>query len=258
MSDLLGKWEQNLLLQNNPLTSKWIPETTNYTIKDLSNFLNCYDYVYVKHNTSGQGRAIFKIHKQKDGQYCFNGYTIQGVPINKCVATIKDFHEFLHPLEKFGRLSGNYIIQEGIKSLTHSGQPFCIRVHVQKLKGEWVIGGINGKIGKTETKDNGIINSKRAVQVIPIDELLSLHSQMTEKKKKEVIKHLEELSIAAAEVISTQYPCREYGIDFGLNQNGRPILFEVNTTPGINGFGQMENKSMWRRIVEIRKLQSEN
>ncbi|MGE8205246.1 YheC/YheD family protein [Heyndrickxia sp. NPDC080065] len=256
MSESLGKWKQNVLLKQNPLTANSIPETNIYTLGNLLDFINRYDYVYVKHDTSGQGRGIYKLSQKEDASYCFKGFTLQGKPINKCVKMIEDFHQFLHPFEKFGRLSGTYIIQEGIKSFTNEGLPFCIRVHVQNLKGKWEIGGMNGKIGTKETISTGIINSGRADQVISIDELFSLHLKMRHTDKKRVIEKLEEISINAAQVIASQFPCREYGIDFGLNQSG-PILFEVNTTPGINGFGKMENKSMWKRIVEIRKLQSE-
>ncbi|WP_156450373.1 hypothetical protein [Sporosarcina sp. HYO08] len=44
----------------------------------------------------------------------------------------------------------------------------------------------------------------------------------------------------------------------GSIKKGTPILFEVNTTPGIVGFAQIENQVIWRRIVEIRKMQSES
>lgn len=258
MSEPLGKWKQNVLLMENSLTTNSIPETSIYSMESLIDFISRYDFVYVKHDTSGQGRGVYKVYKNQDGQFCFKGYTLQGQPINKCVARIEDFHQFLHPLERFGRLSGNYIIQEGIKSITHNGKPICIRVHIQNLKGKWVIGGINGKIGMEETKDHGIINSGRSSQVISIDELLSLHYKIDDSEKQRVIDRLNKISTTVAQVIASHLPCREYGIDFGLKQNRQPVLFEVNTTPGINGFGKMENKSMWKRIVEIRKLQSES
>ncbi|CAH2714592.1 hypothetical protein BACCIP111895_01764 [Neobacillus rhizosphaerae] len=257
MSDTLGKWKQSLLLQQNPITAKFIPETTKYSLENLLDFISRYDFVYVKYNSAGQGRAMYKVYKRKDEHYCFNGFTMQGEPINKCVAAIEDFHQLLHPFEKFGKLSGTYIIQEGIQSWIQNGQPFSIRVHVQNLKGEWVIGGMFGKIGISATIDHGIANTHRGALVLSLDELLMLHSEMEDSKKKEVVDCLKEVSITVAEVISSYFPCREYGLDFGLNRTGRPVLFEVNTTPGIGGFARIENKTIWKRIVEIRKLQNE-
>src|SRR6185437_13158930 len=120
----------------------------------------------------------------------------------------EDFHRILHPFEKFGRLD-SYIIQEGVKSFTLSGQPISIRVHVQFLNGNWIVGGMNGKIGVASLKDYGITNFHRGAKVTTIDELLSLHMGMEVARKKEVITKLEEVSILVAEVIAHHFPCRE-------------------------------------------------
>lgn len=252
----LGKWEQYLLLSMDSLTEKNLPLTIKYSLTNLVDFINSFEYVYVKHERTGQGRAIFKVYKEEGNSYCFNGYSIQGKPIAKCVTKIEDFHKVLHPLERFGRQE-NYIIQEGIKSYTPTGRPMSIRVHVQLLKEKWVIGGMNANIGTQLTTDNGILNYHRGSSIITIDELMSVHWQMDEEKKKEIIDSIEKVSISAAKMIASQYPNREYGIDLGLNEDKQPILYEVNTTPGISGFAGIANKTIWKRIVENRKLQNE-
>ncbi|CAH2715961.1 Endospore coat-associated protein YheD [Neobacillus rhizosphaerae] len=258
MSDAVGKWEQYLLLQQDPLISSSIPETKMYSIKNFRELINRYDHVYVKHNTTGQGRAIFKILKRQDGLYCYNGFTFQGNHINKCVSSITEFHQFLHPFLKFGRKSGPYVIQEGIESVTQNGQPFMIRVHVQLLEDEWLVGGMYGKIGLAEAECNGIVNSHRGAKVISINELLTLHLQLNQGNQFETIETINRLAISAAKGISSQFPRREYGMDFGLNKNGTPILFEVNTTPSIRSFAEIDNKAVWKNIVEIRKQQNKD
>ncbi|MBS4194898.1 YheC/YheD family protein [Lederbergia citri] len=254
MSNNLGKWEQKLLLSQNSITANSIPETIKYSPENLLDFLNRYDDVYIKHNNSGQGRGIFKVYKRKDGRYCFNGFSFQGKSINTCVAAIEDVHQVLHPYKNLGRLE-NYIIQEGIQSFTLNGLPLGIRVHVQNLKGKWLVGGMYAKIGSPATIESGILNFTRGAEVISMDELLSEHLKMNDARKTEVIKNLQKVAISAAIVIARQFPNREYGIDFGLDPKGKPVLYEVNTTPGINGFALIENKAPWKRIIEIRKLQ---
>lgn len=251
----LGKWKQHLLLSQNPLTAKSIPRTALYSMTDLKDFISRFDYAYVKHNTTGQGRAIYKVYEQEDGRYCYNGYSIQGEPISKCVKVLTDFHQTLHPFERMGRM-GNYIIQEGVQSFTPQGLPVSVRVHVQLLKGKWLVGGMNANIGTEGNLENGILNLHRGSAIIPVDELLSSHWQMDEIEKNQLIKHIEKLATSAAKVIATEVPSREYGIDLGLNPELKPILFEVNNTPGIGGFAKLDNKSIWRRIVAIRKLQN--
>lgn len=253
MKNGLGKWEQLLLLKQNPLTTNCIPESTLYSLENLIYLLNKYEHVYVKHNSTGQGRAIYKVYKRKDGNYCFNGFTMQGEEIKKCVTAIEDFHQVLHPYEKLGRLSGNYIIQEGVKSLTPNGHSLSIRVHVQNLKGKWIIGGIYGRIAN---EDHGIVNSNRGSQIVPIDELLSVYMMMNTTTKDQTIASLKKDSVLASEVIASHFPCREYGIDFGINLQGKPILFEVNTTPSISSFAKID-KEIWKKIIEVRKMQND-
>lgn len=163
--------------------------------------------------------------------------------------------QLLHPFIKLGRESGPYIIQEDIQSYTRNGQPFAIRVHIQKLNNNWVIGGMYGATATSQARESGIVNSHRGTNVMTVSEVLS---QMTNKKDlQNTIKKIEEVASAAAKIIHSVLPCREFGMDFGVNQEGTPILFEVNTTPGIGSFARIENKRIWRRIVEIRKMQSE-
>ncbi|MFO1445077.1 YheC/YheD family protein [Bacillus sp. Bva_UNVM-123] len=256
MRDAVGKWEQSLLLQQDPVIRNSIPETKMYTINNLIELLNRYSHVYVKHTSTGQGRAIFKILKRKDGLYCYNGFTIQGKHINKCVSSINEFHQILHPFLKFGRESGLYVIQEGIESVTQSGLPFMIRVHIQLLEDNWLVGGMYGNIGLAKAESNGIVNSHQGAKVISINELLTLHLKLDQGKQYETIETLNRLAISVAKVFSSQFPRREYGMDFGLNKNGTPILFEVNTTPSIRSFAEIENKAVWENIVRIRKQQN--
>ncbi|MFS0689998.1 YheC/YheD family protein [Sporosarcina sp. 179-K 8C2 HS] len=255
MKRTLGKWEQSVFLQQNPLVAKHIPETLIYNENILDEFLNRYPSVYVKHNTTGQGRAILKIRKSNGGHYYVNGFTIQGKPIQKTVWRVYEIQQLLHPFIKFGRVSGPYIIQEAIQSCTENGQPLLIRVHVQKLKNDWVIGGMYGAIASKLATESGVVNSHRGATIMTISEALSLTKFKNDQK--DTVKKLEEVAIAAAKVIYSVVPNRDYGMDFGVNQDGMPVLIEVNTTPGIGSFAKIENGAPWRRIVEIRKMQSE-
>lgn len=253
----LGKWEQCLLLKQNQNTANYIPHTVPYSLGNLLDYLERYKTVYVKHNSSGQGRAIFKVFKNKEDQYCYSGFTIHGIPVNNCVSSLEDFHILLHPFTMLGRTSGTYIIQEGVESVTKWGQPISFRVHVQFLDGEWLIGGIYGKVGTIETNENGIVNSYRGAQIKTVDEILTLYLAMNELEKSGFVKSLEEISLSTAEVISSHFPRRDYGLDFGVKKDYLPVLFEVNTSPGIGGFAKIDNKQMWKRIISIRKMQNE-
>ncbi|HHY72432.1 MAG TPA: hypothetical protein GX497_04245 [Bacillus bacterium] len=254
MKDRLRKWKQHTLFSQHPLISKHIPETRLYTIENLFDLLERYEYVYLKNDRGGQGKGIFKVSKSNDGLYCFNGYTLSGKKIQKRVVKIEDFHPVLHPIERFG----GYIVQEGIRSFTSDGYPLIIRVHVQTLKGKWLIGGMYGKIASAETMENGVINRNRGAQVMTVDELLMAHLKMDETEKNQMINRIKNTSILATKLVASVVPRIEYGIDIGINQSGNPIIFEVNTSPGVGPFSKLENGKMRKRIKAIRKMHLEN
>ncbi|MFC5602763.1 YheC/YheD family protein [Sporosarcina koreensis] len=254
MKKSLGKWEQHVLLQQDPFVAKHIPETVVYSEENLDDLLNRHPSVFVKHETTGQGRAIFKIRKSNSAGYYINGFTLQGTPIQKFITKVNELRQLLHPFIAFGRESGRYIIQEDIQSCTQNGQPIAIRVHIQKLNNIWVIGGMYGTTAIGPVSESGIVNLHRGAVVMTVPEVLS---QTKVRNQKKIVNKIEDIALAAAQTIYSVLPNREYGMDVGINREGIPILFEVNTTPGIGGFAQMEDKAIWRRIVAIRKMQRE-
>lgn len=245
------------LLRKNKYTAAFIPETTLYRKETLKEFLGRYNTVFVKHDTAGQGRGIFKVYLEENHQLCFRGYSVQGKEVNGSVNSIDDFHRILHPFEKFNRLGAAYIVQEGIASNARNGQPISMRVHVQKLNGKWVVGGMNGKIG-TGPSESGIANIHRGAEIFPVNVLLKKQLNLNVLERVTVLRRLKKIAKRAAKVIEYEVPAREYGIDFGLTAAKKPIIFEVNTTPGIGGFATIQDGVQWKRIVDIRKRQKGN
>lgn len=254
MTERLRKWKQYTLLGQHPLISKYIPETKLYSVENLSDLLERYEFVYLKNDRGGRGKGIYKVNKSNEGLYCFNGYPISGKKIKRCVANIEDFHPVLHPMDRFG----GYIVQEGIQSFTQDGHPLAIRVHVQTLNGKWLVGGMYGMIAMVNTMKNGVINRMRGAQVLTVDELLSVHLKLDETEKNKIIYILKKLSILAAEVVSSEVPDIEFGVDFGISQSGNPIIFEINTSPAVGLFSKIEDGKMGRRIKAIRKKHKES
>ncbi|ETI66262.1 YheC/YheD family protein [Neobacillus vireti] len=250
MVQRLGKLEQFKLLNTSRLNPKYIPTTTEYSLKNLRLFLTQFDVIYIKHATSGQGRGVFKITKGQNQFHSLNGYSMQGKPINQKL-TIEQIHKLLHPFESFGRLNP-YIIQEGIQSVTKTGQPFSIRVHVQFVSGEWKVGGILANFNSERLDNNGIVNRRRGSKILPIQRLLKHYLRLNPKEERELLEKINDVSIEASEIIANKYPGREFGIDVGVDTNLNPIIFEVNKNAGIAGFYLIDPK-LWQEIVQNRK-----
>ncbi|OES45289.1 YheC/YheD family protein [Domibacillus iocasae] len=251
MKKALGKLEQYQLLKNVPFVQQHLPETAQYTKENLSYFANQYPVVFIKHDTSGQGRGVYRLVKEYGHSYSLKGYSLQGKEVEQ-VLNIDEIHKVLQPFERFGRTSP-YIIQEGINSVSVRGHPINIRVHVQHVNGAAIVGGIYGSAAYEE---HGITNIRRGAFAMPMRRLFFHFLKVKKEEQQNILNKLSEVSIAAAEVIVHKHPSRKCGIDLGLDENLKPFIFEVNTTPGIGGFTQSD-KQTWKQIVENRKKNEE-
>ncbi|MCR2821649.1 YheC/YheD family protein [Lederbergia panacisoli] len=250
-------YQFNLFSQDD-LTANFVPKTKIFSIENLLEFLKSYEFVYIKHDKGGQGKGIYKVYQDEHGNYNMNGYTPKGKKLNIPIASIEDFDPEKYPnLDFKGRFNSGFIVQEGINSITLNGDPLAIRVHVQKLNEEWLVTGMYGKISTAETYENGIVNANQGAQVMAISDLLYDHLGMDEQEKMAFLQTLEKISVTAVKLVSVEYPRLEYGIDFGINSNADPILFEVNTYPGIGNFAKVENREILNKIYRIRKMQKE-
>jgi hypothetical protein len=156
----MTKIEQFQLLKTNSLLAEYLPETALYTAQNLHPFLIKFDHIYVKHNSSGQGRGIFKLGRKQNGEITYSGYTFQGIEKSGIFKSVKAFDKILNPLARLGK-THKYIMQEGIKSVDQNGNPVNFRVHVQRMKDGWVVGGIKGAVGIGTSQENGIVNRNR-------------------------------------------------------------------------------------------------
>ncbi|MCJ8007330.1 YheC/YheD family protein [Lederbergia wuyishanensis] len=247
-------YQYNLLYENH-LTSNFVPETKIYSVENLIDFLERYECVYIKHERGGQGKGLFKAYKEDNENYRINGFTLNGKLLNMSIPSIEDFS-----FKKYSTgegLNGDFVIQEGINSITLKGDPLVIRTHIQKLKETWIVSGMFANISTDETFESGIVNLNRGAHVLEVSELLSEQLGMNEREKEAFICTLKKVSVAAAELIYQEFPSLEYGIDFGIKSNEVPIIFEVNTFPGIRNFTLIRDKGMLKNIYRIRKLQKE-
>lgn len=250
MVQKVGKLEQYKVLTASQVNPKYIPTTAEYSLENLHLFLTQFDAVYIKHDTSGQGRGVFKVTKGQNQFHTLDGFSMQGQAINQEL-TIEQIHKLLQPFERLGKLSP-YIIQEGIQSVTENGQPFNIRVHVQCVKGNWEVSGMLATISSEQLKKNGIVNRCRGSQNIPIQELMTHYLRLNPKEERDLLEKIKDASVDASETIASKYPSREYGIDVGVDANLTPKIFEVNSSPGIAGFYYVDQQ-LWQHIVNIRK-----
>ncbi|OXS77898.1 YheC/YheD family protein [Domibacillus enclensis] len=247
MKDAIGKLDQYQLLKKDPFVRHHIPDTAPYTKEHLIDFAHRYPVVFIKHDTSGQGRGVYRLARENDGLYSLKGFSLQGKEVDERM-NLDDVHKTVQPFYRLGRLQP-YIIQEGITSVSVRGQHINIRVHVQHVNGSPVVGGIYGSIAYEE---NGITNICRGAFAMPMRLLFFIFLKVKKEEQQAILNQLTDLSLAASSIIAKNYPCRECGVDIGLDKNQKPFIFEINTTPGMDDFARID-RQMWKQIIENRK-----
>lgn len=252
--DSIGKREQYEQLAACSSITPHLPYTLTYSSKALYEMLNSYNTIYVKHNTSGQGRGVYKLAKMEANQYALHGYGIGGQPI-QVVGDMDTITRALQPLQSIGHYY-DYIVQEAIPSIGADGTPLIIRHHMQKLGEKWVVGGSLGVIAPSSSKD-GVVNRSRKGTVITTDILLSEILQMPRNKLTAKKEELDALATLAVSCIGKEIADQELGVDFGITADGLIYIFEVNRQPEVKGFYQLD-KNLYRKIMNHRGWMKRN
>ncbi|WP_245920865.1 YheC/YheD family protein [Melghirimyces profundicolus] len=238
-----SKWKQARLLRKRRETAKCFPETAPYSKANLKSFLNRHPAIYIKPDSGGQGRGIFRVTRVSG-----KGYRIEGARKRIHCKNLEDVHRTLWSSVQYR----NHIIQQGIRSVTPRGCSFDIRVHVQRLGGEWVIGGMVGKLGSAS---GFVTNRHRGGRPVSLNELFANHLGLTGREGRRVRNRLKHLARETAKAMNQGYRgWPEYGIDIGMKPNGTLWVFEANITPGIAVFAALKDQRPYRGILRNRRL----
>jgi hypothetical protein len=114
----------------------------------------------------------------------------------------------------------NYLVQERIQLATFLGNPFDLRVSVQRnYQGDWQVTGVVGKVAKS-----GHFVTNRGAHVSQLDHLLEGSFDYGEAVRK-----TEQLSLSIAKQLAKKLPnLADLGLDIGLTSNGDPMFIGCN------------------------------
>lgn len=223
-----------------------VPTTRPYSQFWLKQMLKNHSIIYVKPDSSLKGIGVMRIDKKQ------NRYYILRVQDTKKSTTHSDLDSLWNTLNRVKRKQ-SYIIQQGISSITVSEKPFDVRVHLLRVNGNWLVGGM---IGKIAPKENIVTNGSAGAIPALIDNLLRTNLRLTPEETAELKYQLKTVSINAAKAMEAKNPrwC-EYGLDVGIDRHRNVWIYEMNTTPGATGFKEIDQKS-YLRICSLRKRAS--
>lgn len=238
----LGKWTKHKLLLKESSLIAYLPETKILTKNTFTDFLERYGQAIIKPSFGSLGKRVFKVIVLGNDQYEIHGGSKKEIIDGELEA-----YEIVR--SRVSRKKN--IIQQVIPLATKNGFPFDIRVMVQRRpgSGEWVI---TGKAAKVAGRGYFVTNVAR--EVLPVEVAIQ-GSNIAEplRRTKEIERELNETALKIVHALQFHYPNKnEMGIDFGLDENGKIWIIEVNMKPMIRMFSLLQDKSMLEEIKKIR------
>jgi len=242
---LIGKWKTFQILSHNQELSPSLPDTR--LVKDfgpVDQMLKKYQAVYIKPAQGSQGRNIIRVVKKKEAKFYEYQYQLNHKMYSGKVSTIKELRN------KLRRVMGNrvYIVQKQINLLQAQDKVIDVRIVVQKdERGIWTITGKACRVGRSGSITSNISGGGNASKV---EEIIARYFK-DRLERERIIKEIDRIALQAAESLEKDVGAiGEFGIDIGVDKDGRVWFIEANLKPARQVFNLIGDKAARRKSVE--------
>ncbi|WP_379164453.1 YheC/YheD family protein [Paenibacillus sp. sgz5001063] len=226
---LPDKWGVYEILRRSRRVAGFLPETRLYkNTGDLGTVLAEREQgVFLKPRAGSHGKRTLhavRLPRSQGGGISLRGRNGANLPFQHVFGSLDEGLDWVQ--EFIG--SRRYIIQPYLQLTSRAGQPFDVRVLMQKNgHGVWMLTGMAVRLGSRDSLTSNLHGGGTAV--VPLPFLLAEYGKSGEEL-------LQELAGAAALLPplleETCGRLGELGLDFGLDPAGRIYLLEANSKPG--------------------------
>jgi glutathione synthase/RimK-type ligase-like ATP-grasp enzyme len=133
-----SKWTKTKWLLDDEKLQAYVPETKQFNLNSLTEMCEKYPTVYFKPTNGTGGSNIYRITIQE------KGFLIKH---NISTVSVSTIESLFNKLKKFAKKK-SYIVQQGIALEKTKGNPFDLRIMIQKPKKVWIPSAIFSKVGK--------------------------------------------------------------------------------------------------------------
>lgn len=245
---LTGKWRVYQALEKYPAIAPHLPETSTYeSASQLAEWLD-----------SHQGDAFLKPQVGTHGKHTLRVSVLKNREQDSLrIIGRNGQNEVLRHLFKtkqggiqwIDRFTGSrpFLIQPYLDLVTSGGEPYDIRVLVQKNdKGAWELTGMAARVGPKHALTSNLHGGGTARRALPL--LVREHGELAARKIHDLIR---ELSMTIPCSLESHFGrLAELGIDFGVDRNGAVWVLEVNSKPGRSSFFRIGEPLSAKKAIE--------
>lgn len=234
------KWFKYNLMKNDSQLAAHVPETHLFSKRDFFQMLDAYKEAIIKPVVGSFGHGVMKISEMSDGIFELH----HG---NKkiSIAGRSKIYEYVN--QKAVANGKRHLIQYLIPLASVNGNPIDFRTIVQRKSGSrnWIVTGKHAKVAGdgyfvTNLKNNGML--------LPTETAL-FQSNVADLNMAKAIAELDQLSVQAARCLSRTFAHhRIWGLDVGIDTDGKLWIIEPNYSPRVNGFRRLPDHTMFNTI----------
>ncbi|HZG14482.1 MAG TPA: YheC/YheD family protein [Candidatus Bathyarchaeia archaeon] len=239
------KWKITKLLADETATRPWIPETVDYSKPRLLHMLRRHPLLYVKPGNGTGGRSILKVAATAKGYHLQGRDKFQRVRIARFAsesATAAYVERWVHE-QKIQ--DGPFMVQQGLQLSLLPNRVADVRLLIQKdERGEWDVTGLGVRVGAANSSTSNLHGGGRA---IPFERFMK---ERFGERAEEIRHECCQLAYQTASTLERHFGRMiEFGLDIGIDVDGKVWLIEVNPKPGREIFREMGQLKTYRLAI---------
>lgn len=242
-----NKWNATQLFSREEELNRWVPHTVEYSPNQLMKMLKEHPLLYIKPGNGTGGRGILKISKNK------NGYRLLGRARNLVTrsAFFSSAPSLIAAVNRWVRKesirNGNFMIQQGLDLALIPDRVADTRLLIQKdEQGEWNITGAGIRVGPKNSPTSNLHNGGKPVEFTEF-----MTTRFGEEKANTIKEECNLLAKTVVHIIEKHFgSMMEFGLDIGVDVDGRVWLIEVNPKPGRDIFKELGRPELYRKSVQ--------
>jgi len=212
-----------------------LPVTTRYTRSELRRMMDRFRSLYIKPQSSSLGNGIVKITRNKNGTWIVQS------PRTTFVTSKQKAETKVNDIVKHRK----YVIQQTIPLAKYNGNPYDIRVTVQRgFGGNWQVTGMYCKVAR---KGRHVTNVARGGTAKKCDTVFRQHFQHPSR----VAHSVRDVSLQITRYLGERLNrLADVGLDMGVDASGKPYFIEMNGRDQRYGFRKAKMPDTFRRTYE--------